>query len=444
MNRTSALLVTLLVCLGVCAPPAYATCTDPITGQVGVGCADGVGFDSTNTDPRCTGDTCDTVQEAVEKAINQNVEDMLTGSSTAGQVPTADGAGGLTMATPSGTGHTIEDEGTPLTQRGTINFTGSGIACSDDAGDGETDCVVSSGGSDGLGPDGDKGDITVGGTGTTATIDTDAVGSDELDAPAVATELEAAMALQDISGAVTDAQVPDDITITDDLRRNVVLDTDGDGNSDHVIVGDYDGDGTLEMVDDLQAAYDAVTIWTGPVANISAFDAASCTGSNDCIQRDDGGSFVTDGFTTGMEVFVSGFDSYRFEGAAAAEPAACPNSDSCFTRASGSFVTDGWLAGQRVYPMGYRESRAETSNEFGHNSMGADGCLVTAVAALTLDVDCDLETEAADGDEVLWGDGNNGIFTIEAVSASEMSLSRTGASTGAELTAETSPDATTG
>lgn len=39
----------------------------------------------------------------------------------------------------------IEDEGTPLTQRSTVNFTGAGISCLDDAGNLETDCDIPGG-----------------------------------------------------------------------------------------------------------------------------------------------------------------------------------------------------------------------------------------------------------------------------------------------------------
>lgn len=45
---------------------------------------------------------------------------------------------------------TVQDEGTPLTQRNTINFTGAGVTCTDDAGNSTTDCdIPGSGGSSG-------------------------------------------------------------------------------------------------------------------------------------------------------------------------------------------------------------------------------------------------------------------------------------------------------
>jgi hypothetical protein len=44
---------------------------------------------------------------------------------------------------------TIQDEGTPLTQRATLNFTGGGVACVDNAGQSRTDCTISGGGGGG-------------------------------------------------------------------------------------------------------------------------------------------------------------------------------------------------------------------------------------------------------------------------------------------------------
>jgi len=48
----------------------------------------------------------------------------------------------------SGGGYaTVQDEATPLTARTTINFTGAGVACVDNAGATRTDCTISGGGS---------------------------------------------------------------------------------------------------------------------------------------------------------------------------------------------------------------------------------------------------------------------------------------------------------
>jgi hypothetical protein len=64
----------------------------------------------------------------------------LTGFGTAGQViktnATADGLEWGSGAT--GGGHTIQDEGTPLTQRDNLNFAGTGVTATDDAGNNAT------------------------------------------------------------------------------------------------------------------------------------------------------------------------------------------------------------------------------------------------------------------------------------------------------------------
>ena len=44
---------------------------------------------------------------------------------------------------------TVQDEGSPLTQRATLNFTGDGVSCADNAGQSRTDCAVSGGGAGG-------------------------------------------------------------------------------------------------------------------------------------------------------------------------------------------------------------------------------------------------------------------------------------------------------
>lgn len=51
----------------------------------------------------------------------------------------------------SGSGHTIEDEGTPLTQRTNLNFVGAGVTVTDDAGNDATVVTISGGGGGGSG-----------------------------------------------------------------------------------------------------------------------------------------------------------------------------------------------------------------------------------------------------------------------------------------------------
>jgi hypothetical protein len=62
------------------------------------------------------------------------------------QVLTADSAEalGVKWATPTSVtaGHIIEDEGTPLTQRATLNFVGDSVVATDDAGNNETDVTI--------------------------------------------------------------------------------------------------------------------------------------------------------------------------------------------------------------------------------------------------------------------------------------------------------------
>jgi len=66
--------------------------------------------------------------------------------------------------------------------------------------------------------------VTAGGIGTTQ-IGTDGVSADELNATGVEAELEAVMDLEDMQGAVTDAQVPDDLTATSYLLLAAILDS---------------------------------------------------------------------------------------------------------------------------------------------------------------------------------------------------------------------------
>lgn len=49
----------------------------------------------------------------------------------------------------SGGGHVIEDEGTPVTQRSTLNFTGAGVSVADSGG--KTVVTISGGGGGGSG-----------------------------------------------------------------------------------------------------------------------------------------------------------------------------------------------------------------------------------------------------------------------------------------------------
>lgn len=76
-----------------------------------------------------------TTDQGYKFYVNGNI--YATGNVTCGG---SCGAGGGAYAT-------IQDEGTPLTQRTTLNFIGSGVTCADDAGNTRTNCTISGGGS---------------------------------------------------------------------------------------------------------------------------------------------------------------------------------------------------------------------------------------------------------------------------------------------------------
>jgi hypothetical protein len=71
-----------------------------------------------------------------------------TAAGTSGQVLTSNGAAAPTWATPAAGGGgyaTVQDEGSALTQRATVNFAGGGVTCVDNAGSTRTDCTVPEG-----------------------------------------------------------------------------------------------------------------------------------------------------------------------------------------------------------------------------------------------------------------------------------------------------------
>jgi hypothetical protein len=82
-------------------------------------------------------------------SIVQNAGTPLTQRNTlnfAGAgISCADGAS-KTTCTVGGAGvafyQTVQDEGTPLAQEGALNFIGAGVTCADDAGNGRTNCTI--------------------------------------------------------------------------------------------------------------------------------------------------------------------------------------------------------------------------------------------------------------------------------------------------------------
>jgi len=96
-------------------------------------------------------------------------------------------------------------------------------------------------------------------------ISTDGVSADELNATGVEAELEAVLDLQDLQGAVTDGQVPDNITITEtgDISSVVAGDglTGGATSGAATVDVAVDFDGAIETVDDsLNVKLDGTTL----------------------------------------------------------------------------------------------------------------------------------------------------------------------------------------
>ena len=81
----------------------------------------------------------------------KHLEDVNISSPTNGQTISYQSSTGkwVNSSVASGSGHTIQDEGTPLTARTNLNFVGAGVAVTDDAGNDATVVTISSGGSGG-------------------------------------------------------------------------------------------------------------------------------------------------------------------------------------------------------------------------------------------------------------------------------------------------------
>lgn len=123
---------------------------------------------------------------------------------------------------------------------------------------------------------------------TNGALSTDSVSANELNATGVEAELEAVMDLQDMQGAVTDAQVPDNITVDLSTLATTLTITDNESTNENNAVlftsgGDLDG-GDLGIESDGTCYYNpssgtlATTEFSGGGSGLTSIDAA--TGDN--------------------------------------------------------------------------------------------------------------------------------------------------------------------
>lgn len=86
----------------------------------------------------------DLTAHVVKTIVTDHVHGGLEAPNVAGRVPTSGGTGpnDWTWAAPSSGGHTIADEGTPLAQQPTLNFTGAGVTATNNAGANRTDITI--------------------------------------------------------------------------------------------------------------------------------------------------------------------------------------------------------------------------------------------------------------------------------------------------------------
>lgn len=77
-------------------------------------------------------------------ASSGSATDLSSGTVAYARLPVGTGANTVLAGTTAFVG-TIQDEAASLTQRSTVNFTGSGVSCGDNAGSSRTDCTISGG-----------------------------------------------------------------------------------------------------------------------------------------------------------------------------------------------------------------------------------------------------------------------------------------------------------
>lgn len=190
-----------------------------------------------------------------------NTTKLVTGGTISGTGATlcTDASGNATTSgCSSGTSgyNTVQDEGTPLTQRAVINFTGAGISCVDNSGSLRTDCTVAASTISGSGTAthipqwtagtvlGDSnfivsGDTLQSGGVSTFTINSPTVGSGSAKAILITSGPSTSGSSSDSSGAVTlsssSAGASGNSSGTVSVRTGAA--TGGSGNSGNVLVG---------------------------------------------------------------------------------------------------------------------------------------------------------------------------------------------------------------
>lgn len=98
----------------------------------------------TNTGDQAVTNSSDATSHTVTLSASGGSVQIIEGSNITLTTGGTAGAGTVTIAAAGGGAHTIEEEGTPLTARTGLNFIGSGITATDDAGGDETEITIDS------------------------------------------------------------------------------------------------------------------------------------------------------------------------------------------------------------------------------------------------------------------------------------------------------------
>jgi hypothetical protein len=188
----------------------------------------------------------------------------------------------------AGSGHTIEDEGTPLTQRTKLNFVGSGVTVTDDSGD---DATV----------------VTINGGGGGGTVETIVAGNNiDVDAtdpanPIVSVETLTLADISDVTASVTEINYVDGVTSAIQTQLNTKLEATDIASGtitpradDIDLSGGSDGD-VLTVQADGSLALEAPTGGSGTPG-----------GSTTQLQYNNAGAFggVTGATSDGTNIFI--------------------------------------------------------------------------------------------------------------------------------------------